>query len=269
MNDWRPTTSLYSQPTILYCHQLHSRDKRFHLTEYEQDRLLPQTAFIVQGTHCVFTVRETLLCCPGTQKRPQEGGDNGGRPDAPVPTCAYTLKHHDDDSVDASPTQNKRKRSQDHVSEEQHRRKTRKKEVQLEAELPSGVHEARVNEDTVSHVSAVGLLPDPFMPTTFPPPNSSQYSAKTSPPTPHWMGSTTFSANATATAASAQLPPLLKMLNPASAAWGWEQATMPWSARPRRLERVRWELADSRWDDDGFFSGAGVFSGGGGVRGGR
>ena len=70
---------------------LHSRDKRFHLTEYEQDRLLPQTAFIVQGTHCVYTVQETLLCCPGTQKRPQKGGDNGDRQDAPVPTCAYTL----------------------------------------------------------------------------------------------------------------------------------------------------------------------------------
>ena len=39
----------------------HSRDKRFHLTEYEQDRLLPQTAFIVQGTHCVFTAHSSSI----------------------------------------------------------------------------------------------------------------------------------------------------------------------------------------------------------------
>ena len=80
----------------------------------------------------------------------KNGRKGGGKSTDNLVLSPTSPKHHDDDSVDASPTQNKRKRSQDHVPEEQHRRKTRKKEAQLEAEPPSGVHEARVNEDNLN-----------------------------------------------------------------------------------------------------------------------
>ena len=46
----------------------------------------------IRGTHAAlrfYTVRETLLCCPGTQKKPLEGDDNEGRQDAPVGLRAH------------------------------------------------------------------------------------------------------------------------------------------------------------------------------------
>ena len=70
-----------------------------------------------------------------------------------------------------------------------------------------------------SMLAAIGARPLPFSATTslrlaF------QISAKTSPPTPVDIGSTTFSVAAVATAASTALPPAIRMRTPAIAARG-------------------------------------------------
>ena len=44
----RVTTSIL---ILINNFRFHSRVKRFHLTEYEQGTRVPQTAFIVRGTH--------------------------------------------------------------------------------------------------------------------------------------------------------------------------------------------------------------------------
>ena len=88
---------------------------------------------------------------------------------------------------------------------------------------------------------AAGARPLPLSAVTWPL-AASKTRAKQSPPMPVDIGSTTLSMAAVATAASAALPPAIRMRRPAMAARGWLLATMP--CRARTVER-----REGNWND--------------------